>query len=728
METENSKEVSAFGLLHPKIQEELYAMRWEELRLIQVETIKEILAGDKHVLISARTAGGKTEAAFLPILSLFLTNKPQGIHSLYISPLKALINDQFRRLEDLCRRSEIPVYRWHGDVSQGSKNHLVKNPEGVLMITPESVESLFINRSFELDRLFRNLEFIVVDEIHSFIGAERGAHLKSLISRINGICKKRPRLVGLSATVGDTKLACEWLLPKEPDAINVIEDDGAGKEIRYRVHGYLRSLTNGDEIDPTDSILADDFVRFFSREKALIFGNAKAKLEYFADLALQRIKEKKLLSCFRVHHGSLSKMEREDTEEELRERKQAAVFCSSSLEMGIDVGDISIIGQLEAPWSVNSLVQRLGRSGRKDHQPSVLRMFIDEDEVGQDGQVVSKLHCDLIQAIAMSELMFEKWCEPPDKTRLHFSTLVHQILSVVKQRGGIRTHNLFDILIERGAFIDVKEDEFLSILKNLGAKYLLEQIDDGSLILGIQGERIVNNYKFYSAFLTKEEIKVIYNAKAIGTVAFNPSMVPGSFLILAGRRWKILDVDEQRNELLVEPSKGGKLPKFPSTVGPDLHKRVRHKMVEVLTNSVVPIYLDSTAQQILKLARSTSKEINLSQIRFFKEGENTIWFTWASSRINRTLMGLGKYRGNLKVEDAGIALVFNKTSIDKIKEVYNGFLAECPTAEELASSFPMLIQEKYDAYLPENLLERAFARNYLDLHSALELIGEQIKH
>ena len=619
------------------------------------------------------------------------------------------------------------MHRWHGDVSQGRKKQVIKNPEGVLMITPESVESLFINRSSELERLFKNLEFIVVDEIHSFIGAERGAHLRSLISRVNQICKKQVRIVGLSATIGDSNLACEWLLPGESHGVSVIKDDVEGKEIRYRIHGYLRSLANEEEIDPTDSNLADDFVRFFGREKALIFGNAKDKLEYFADLALQRVNEKRLSSCFRVHHGSLSKVEREDTEEDLRERRQTAVFCSSTLEMGIDVGDISIIGQLEAPWSVNSLVQRLGRSGRKDHEPSILRMFVDEDEVGPDGQIIDRLHCDLIRAIAMSELMFEKWCEPPDKTRLHYSTLVHQTLSVVKQHGGISAQSLFDILIQHGAFKDVQKDEFLSILKNLGVNNLLEQIEDGSLILGIKGERIVNSYKFYSAFLTKEEMKVVCNSKTIGTVAFNPSMVTESFLILAGRRWKVLDVDEQRNEMVVEPSKGGKLPTFPSTVGPDIHKKVRQKMVEVLASSLNPLYLDATAQKIFELARTTAKGVNLSQNRFFKEGDSTIWFTWTSSRINRTLMGLGRFVGNLRVDDAGEALIFEKTSIEQIKRVYKEFLINCPSAEELASKFPSLVQEKYDFYLPRNLLEKAFARNYLDLCPTIELIRGQIQ-
>ena len=177
-------EPSAFQRLHPIIQEELYRMKWTALRPIQVDAIHAILGSDAHLIISAMTAGGKTEAAFLPILSDIVEDYSSSVRALYVGPLKALINDQFRRLEELCEHAEIPVHKWHGDVGQSKKHGVLKSPGGVLLITPESIESLFINHPDKLDKLFSHLTYIVIDELHAFLDTERGAQLRSLLARL----------------------------------------------------------------------------------------------------------------------------------------------------------------------------------------------------------------------------------------------------------------------------------------------------------------------------------------------------------------------------------------------------------------------------------------------------------------------------------------------------------------------------------------------------------------
>jgi ATP-dependent Lhr-like helicase len=732
-----------FELLHSKIQQQLYAMRWTELRPIQVDTIQEIiLRKNNRIVISAQTAGGKTEAAFLPILSGIVENYSGSVQALYVGPLKALINDQFRRLEDLCQRASIPVHRWHGDVSQSAKNALIKKPSGVLLITPESLESLFVNRPQHINSLFARLAFIVIDEMHSFMGTERGAHLKSLICRAVPRTQEKVSLIGLSATLGDMNDACKWLCLYEDENVALIADDTDEKTIRYMIHGYLRSKserveeeenTDGSygkvfkpDVTSADERLAEDIYKAFNGKTALIFANSKAKLEFYADLVRRRTERKRLPNSFRVHHGSLGKSEREDTEEDLRSNRATAVFCSSTLEMGIDIGNVSIVGQIGSPWSVNSLIQRLGRSGRQYDQASVMRMLIEEYEPDDSTPLIKRLYPNLLQAVGMSELMLEKWCEPPELNRIHASTFVHQIMSIIAEVGGISADKLFDILIERGAFSNISKNMFIHILHSLGDNDIIEQIPEGDLILGLEGEKIVRRFDFYAAFRVDEELRVMHKDRCIGSVLLNSGTGAEGFIILAGRRWKIIEVDMKRREIMVVPSRGGRLPFFSGGQGPDIHTRIRQKMREVLFSDKVPLYLDPKAGELLEYAREVAINAKLDERDIYKEGSNIIWFTWTGSRINRTLMGLGRFYGELNVLDDGIALTFEDASIEEIKMKYRGFLKRCPPAEELAVYFPTLIQEKFDEYLSDGILAQVFAHNYLDINGALNLIVKLI--
>jgi ATP-dependent Lhr-like helicase len=684
------------------------------------------------------TAGGKTEAAFLPVLSSILTANSVGVKALYISPLKALINDQFRRLEDLCALAEIPVHKWHGDVGASAKRDLIKAPSGVLLITPESVESLFINRTNNLPALFGDLGFIVIDEMHSFMGSERGAHLKSLIARLIQICSSHPRLIGLSATLGDIGMAKKWLDPRAPAGVQVIIGEGE-KTIRYRIKGYLRLDEDGgmgtrgpvsDEAPEgpvetdDDRRLATDLIRTFSGKTSLIFANSRAKLEFYADLTRRILEQQGLPNSFRVHHGSLSKAEREDTEEALRSDRPTSTFCSSTLELGIDVGNVGAVGQIGAPWSVSSLAQRLGRSGRRSGEASVLLMFIEEDHASRHAALVPRLCPGLLQAVAMTELLFKKWCEPPDISRLHLSTLIQQIMSAIAERGGISPATLFEVLIQKGAFTGVDQPTFAAVLRGLGGNDVIEQTHEGDLILGLKGERIVRSKDFYSAFASSEDMKVYFKSHLIGTVSAPPGLGGDGYLILAGRRWKVIEIDPEKREILVEPAKGGRLPFFSGKSGADIHPRVRAEMLAVLKSSDLPVYLDEKASEILSFARDFARCSGILDGAIVTDSADTYWFTWTGSRTQRALMGMGRFLGGLDVRDDEIALCFERTSPDAVREKYLKFLATPPDAYSLAMEFPVRVSEKYDIFLPEDIQAKNFARNYLDVEGALRLIQE----
>ncbi len=706
----------AFERLHPQLQEALYRMQWTKLRPIQVDAIHEVFDGDGDLIIAARTAAGKTEAAFLPILSRIVAEPATGVRGIYVGPLKALINDQFSRLEMLCREAEIAVHKWHGDVSSSAKRHLLERPAGVLLITPESIESLFVNHSQRLGGLFSNLAFVVIDELHSFIGTERGAHLRSLLCRVADKSRERVRRVGLSATFGaEIDGVCQWLRPTAPKTVSIIEDPEK-KSIQLRILGFLRParprkpIAGGEDAGLPPGDLERDIYEAFYGKTALIFANRKAHIEALADYSRRESERRGVPDLFRIHHGSLSKGEREETEEDLKSARPTATFCSSTLEMGIDVGNVKLVGQVGPTWSVSSLAQRMGRSGRKEGESSVIRIYVDEDELLQNTSLFNRLYPDLLQATAMTALMLEKWCEPPEIDRLHLSTLVQQLLSVITEKGGARADELYRTLVVRGGFRSIDQGTFAQVLRSMGAADIIEQSPEGLLITGLLGEKIVRGHDFYVAFIVHEEYRVSHGGHHIGNVAADPTFEPDRFLILAGRRWKILDIDHERKAILVTPSPCGRVPWFVADDGGDIHHRVRAGMRDLLSRTDTPIFLDMTAREMLAQARSAARDAGILLNPFLQDGPDAIWFTWTGSRIQRTLYGLGEHFGHLKVSDEKIALVFTKTTVAHVREVYGGFLSQCPEADAIARKFEGRAREKYEKYLSDDLTACIFAR------------------
>jgi ATP-dependent helicase Lhr and Lhr-like helicase len=733
----------AFSRLERKLQEPLYRMRWTQLRPIQVEAIHEIFDGQGDLIVAAATASGKTEAAFLPILSKMVEEPSGGVRAIYAGPLKALINDQFLRLERLCEIAEIPVHKWHGDVGPGPKRRLLESPSGVLLITPESIESLFVNHSDQLASLFGKLEFVVIDEMHAFLGTERGAHLRSLICRLSNKSRSAVRVVGLSATLGDPKAARSWLRPRDAEGVRVIEDQ-SGKSIRLRISGYsmppvrepLEDEAPEDEAlevdlpkhdDLADALERDVFEAFVNRT-ALIFGNNKKRIEQCADAAKREAARRKMPDRFRVHHGSLSKAEREETEDALRSDQPTATFCSSTLEMGIDVGSVKAVGQIGAPWSVSSMVQRLGRSGRKEGEPSEMRVYIEQDEPVAETSLVERLFPELLQAAAMTELLLAKWREPPDVDRAHLSTLVQQILSVITERGGQQADPLYDVLCKQGGFPNIDTSTFVEVLRSLGTHDLIEQTPDGLLVLGLRGEKIVRKHDFYVSFHVSDEYRVSHEGRLIGSIARPPSVDLEAFIILAGERWRIVEIDDQRREILVEPSPGGAAPSFMSQSGMEIHPRVHEVMRELLSRDDVPVYLDPGASAMLEFARKTARDARILDSPFLVQGREVIWFPWTGTRVVRTLWLLGKFAGIRSVDSDAhdLSLVFRKTSADEVRAIYLRFLQDCPSAETLARQVTLGPKEKYEPYLTDSLISRTFAREALDIPGALEVIRIQL--
>lgn len=722
-ETRRSSE--AFSLLHPKIQRWIWKKNWTELRDIQEAAITDILGGDGDLIISAATASGKTEAAYLPICSRLMEgSREKGFKVLSVSPLKALINDQYERLCDFCKELAIPVYRWHGDVSHEKKKQALKAPEGVLLITPESLEAMFARRGSQIERLFGQLEFIVVDELHSFIGSVRGKQLQSLLSRIETQIGSRVPRIALSATLGDMSKAAQFLREEDSEAVQLLISEDGRQELRILLMAYKESSANSPEAreqQPSSmERIADSLYKRLRGTNNLVFANRRDRVEYFAD-ALRKKSEKELVpNEFYPHHGSLSKSLREEVEIALKDgSKPRSVVCTNTLELGIDIGSVKSIAQIGSAPSVASLRQRLGRSGRGQREPCVLRQFIVERELTEQSSVTDQIRENLVQSIAMIELLLKGWYEPPIVGALHLSTLIQQILSVCSQYGGILFRDAWLLLCEKGAFKGVDQEMMISLLRKLGVEELLEQSDDGTLMLGRIGERIVSHYSFFAAFSTPDEYRIQAGNRILGRLPISRPLIPGSYLIFAGKRWRIVSVESEAKLVIVSPAKAGKLPAFDSRYELEVHDEVRMEMLGIYNGELIPPYLDSLAVELLHEGRGNFKQMGLNTERILSDGKTILLCPWVGDLPLHTLTLLLKLK-KLETSYEGCFIEVENTSLEAVNMVLMSLQAELTTMKptDLAAMVQNKRTDKYDRYLEDDLLDANYSSRNVDLLGA----------
>lgn len=736
MPASSSEESHAFYLLDEKVRRWVWDQGWTQLRDAQEQAIPAILGGDSDVIIAAATASGKTEAAFLPICSRLLSEEAEGACVIYLSPLKALINDQFSRMEQLCERLEIPVHPWHGDISGSKKSKFIKKPTGILLITPESVESRLVNHGNAIPQLFGKLLYIVVDELHSFIGSERGQQLQSLLHRIEFAIKRKVPRIGLSATIGDMHLAERFLRPSEDWEMKRIESRAAAQELRLLLRGYQivpPVLAPADQSEqeevPLDGSLLDIGNNLFKTLRGssnLVFANSRSRVELFADMLRRRCEEQHLPNEFWPHHGSLSKELREDAEAAIKDKtRPVSIICTSTLEMGVDIGSVTSIAQVGVPPSVASMRQRLGRSGRREGDPAILRIYIQENEVTEKSPPSDNLRESLVQTIAMVRLLLAKWYEPPPTGGLHLSTLVQQLLSLIAQYGGVTAAQAFQVLCKNGPFPHMTQQQFAEFLRSLGAHTLLMQSSDGLLLHGRLGERIVNHYSFYTAFATPEEYRLISGDRTLGTLPIERPVAENSFLIFGGKRWLVLEVDSAKKVIVLKPAKGGKAPIFGGEAGL-VDNRVREEMLAVYKENSIPAFLDATAKELLVEARKSFKRYGLAEKTILSQGNASYLFSWMGDRAHDTLAAMLRGKGMYAVNE-GIAVIVQNVSPEELRNCLVTLSREgAPDTVELARSIQNKAREKYDMFLSEEMLSTDYAASRLDASGAVVAIHRLI--
>ena len=703
---------SSFELLHESVRKWIWAQGWTSLRDIQENSIPVVLRGDSDVIISASTAGGKTEAAFLPVLSRILSEESAGYDVLYVSPLKALINDQYRRLQDMTSGTSVEVTPWHGDIDASRKARSLKNPSGVLIITPESLESFLVNRNDSVRTAFGKLKYVVIDELHAFIGNERGKQLQSLLSRIDIITGNKAPRIAMSATFSDYDKVKEFLRPDRSFPC-VIPDQGVSShETRVLVKEYLPD-------DEFEKEIAKEIFAKLRGSNNLVFTNSRVAAENYAVLLGDMSEDVNVPNEFRVHHGSLSKLERENVEMELQMGETPiTALCTSTLELGVDIGKVKSIAQIGVANSVSGLRQRLGRSGRRN-EPSLLRVFSVENE--ESSGFLYDLRTNLMQNIAVIELLREKAYEDPVINKPHLSTLIQQILSLIASFSGFYPKEGWEILCKYGAFGNVTPDLFMKLLRCMGSRGVISQLNTGQIIIGNEGERLLRKLDFYTAFVAPVDYDVINSAdaKRVGMLQSIPET--GCQLILAGRRWVVDRVDEKSGKIFVTRIATGGSISFVSEV-PEVDELITRKMRDIYMSDEMYPYLDSVSE--------SDEELNKARECFFTNKLdmnfyiNNSLFTWAGAKVNRTIALLYKLRF-----DKNLDYNFLKITGISPTDVAAILSQPKPDGAELAALVPRSSKEKqkYDRFLSDELINHEFACTYLDVDKAWEELQNSAK-
>lgn len=719
----------AFERLHPEIQRWVWDQGWTGLRDAQERAIAPLLAANRDVIIAAATAAGKTEAAFLPILTTIANAGEESGLAIYISPLKALINDQWGRLDVLCEKLEIPVIPWHGDIAQSKKQKFLKHPRGVLLITPESLEAMFVRRGSQAPRLFAEISHIVVDELHAFIGSDRGKQMQSLLHRIEQAAARRIPRVGLSATLGDMGLAAEYLRPGDSQGVEMIVSKSGGQELQLQVKGFLTPAFrgNGEETLEQREVrkqigatgVANHLYKVLRGTNNLVFPNSRRKVEYFSDALRQLCEKNNVPLEFWPHHGSLAKGIREETEQALkRSGRPATAVCTTTLELGIDIGAVKSIAQVGPAPSVASMRQRLGRSGRRAGEPAILRSYAIEEELTKDSGYSDRLREGLVQSVAMIRLLIRNWFEPPNARGLHLSTLVQQVLSVIAEKGGATAQQLYRDLVVNGAFGGLTVSEFADLLRGVASKDLIAQDSTGLILLGEVGERAVGSYDFYAAFVSDDEWQVMCQGQIMGSLPIDSPIFLEMRIIFAGRRWNVVGVDQEALVISVVADPGGAPPQFDGSRA-GTHDVVRKEMRNLLEGNDEVSFLDPPARQLLKEGRDHFLFLELQRKSIHHSGSQKYAFTWSGDSANEALVLLLKGLGIENAENEGLYISIDECEDNRLHDAFLDIsqLEDKDYASLLQDAFNMQ-RGKWDWALTDELLRKTFISTHLNFDGA----------
>lgn len=801
-----------FDRYAPFIQDFIYDHQWENLRSIQVAAADAIFNTDENVLLTASTASGKTEAAFFPILTLFWENPPTSVGAIYVGPLKALINDQFLRLNDLCEEAEIPVWHWHGDVAASHKRKMLKHPSGILQITPESLEALLMHKHMAVPRLFHDLRFVVIDEVHSLLRGDRGGQTLCLIERLSRMAGVNPRRIGLSATIGDPERTGAFLasgtgrgciIPRfeEPRRIwrlsmehfyitgpqateraaesagtGIVRADGAIEAEVLAVEPSMPALDAGTPLTGANDTVNRDFEGVSAQKtpfgeqgatecpatetellaptdrapenadpgigyifertrghKCLVFANSREEAEAVCTMLRSYCEANHEPDRFLIHHGNLSASIRESAEDIMRDEERLdTVVTTSTLELGIDIGRLERAFQIDAPFTVSSFLQRMGRTGRRDLPPE-MHFVMREEQPEPRTTMPETIPWKLLQGIALVQLYHEeRWVEPPALDRLPYSLLYHQTMATLASTGELSPAELAQRVLTLSYFHRVSIDDFRVLLRHLLETDQIQQTEGGGLIVGLAGERYTNSFKFYAVFQENEEFTVRSEGAELGTIVNPPP--PGERIAIAGACWLVEEVDWKRRLVYCTKVKG-RVPAYFGDCAGDINTHILERMKRVLQeHAVYPYLLDNARARLMQARRTAALSGAATKPLINLGGDTWALFPWLGSYAFLALERL------LKIK---CAAELGLKGLDPARPYYMQFRMKADeetffqvVAAEAEQDFDPIelvypsevpYFDKYDELLPKELVRKGFAEGVLDIEGMRERVREWVR-
>jgi len=632
----------AFDRLHPAVAHHIVnSLGWRTLRPLQTEAIAPILAGD-HALAMAPTAGGKTEAAVFPVLSRMLSEEWRGLTVLYICPLRALLNNLHVRLESYGRLLGRTVGLWHGDTSQPERDRLIADPPDILLTTPESIESMLVSRRVEHRRWFANVRTVIIDEAHAFAGDDRGWHLLAVLERVGHLAGRELQRIALSATVGNPDDLLAWLTSTSAGPARVISPPVEGLKVPDVTLDYVGSLDNAALV----------ISRLHRGEKRLVFVDSRARAE-------------KLGAALRGHdvetfvsHGSLGQEERRRAESAFAEARSCVIVATSTLELGIDVGDLDRVIQIDAPPTVAAFLQRLGRTGRRSDTSRNALLLATSDQ-------------HLLRCAAILLRWSEGYVEPivPPPLPLHLAA--QQLLALALQERGIGAAIWSEWLGKPFLFGPEVEALLPELTEHLLAEGFLDE-QGGIVGIGPEAEATFGHRHFMellAVFTSPPVVSVRHGRAEIGQVpdeallARPPGAQAGgpSVLTLAGRSWHVLHVDWPRRIAHVEPTDAPGVARWTGG-GQPLGAHVARGIRAVLAGEEpVGVTLSRRATERLAQARADNWWAKLDATAIVAQPNGkALWWTFAGWKANLWLAAIatraGARAGATYLDDLAIAL------------------------------------------------------------------------
>lgn len=702
---------STFARFPARLQEAIVArLGWTSLRPVQEEAGAAILDG-KNAVVLAPTAGGKTEAAMFPVLADLVDRPPAAVGAVYVAPIKALLNNQEERLATYAEMVGLSSFVWHGDVTAAAKKRFRSEPGALLLTTPESLEVMLLSEQVPAATLFADLRAVVVDEVHAFAGTDRGAHLISVIERIARLSRHDIQRVGLSATVGNPEAILDWL-------------SGSSTRKRVVVHPTVPPAKREVVIAYREAVadLAREAGRDAKGKKSLFFCQSRALSETVAERLRGSGTE-----VF-VHHSCLALEERREAEARFARGSDACIVCTSTLELGIDVGDLDLVFQANAPSTVSSFLQRMGRTGRRAGKKANTTFLCDDEDA-------------VLQAIAIVEFVRDGWIEPVPVEMRCFPVLVHQILALCLEHGAIAREPLFAHLVRVPDFQGITAVEIERLLAHLlETHYLFET--EGRLSMGEAAERAFGRQNFreiYAVFSSPTLYRVeTASGTDLGSLeqAFVDRLVEEmSSFLLAGRAWAVERIIHTDRVVRVQPAPRGSRPTWggfvPQLLGFDLCRRIR----AVIAGDDRFPYLDPAAEQVLDARRAALGALLRGPEPTFQSDDGALrWWTFAGGRVNHTLKFALQWIGGWRVVVDNVALRLEGEggaagpSIQELTDAIRtmgteGFWSAEATQGALRERLPGYRLSKFQRCLPASLSAETVGRFLLDVLATRAFVG-----